>query len=365
MSCLRAGACAGFRIAPSFCTGIRVLSLSVTADGVWRAKVKSPPASLLKDPPAPVPVIVCRLENRSFILPLRFRQAGTSDEAWEQLLPGACKCFAWENPQGLRLLEVMADGAEMRTARRYRIDEEAELEPQLSNSVATAPLMVSITREPAASGGSASAPAMRVCFKDWQPSDLSLIPSPEKELQRQSHRQQQQPPLLSQSRGASRIHGASSSSALASLDATRSRRAGGGLSQSRSIGDAMSEMDGQSARGVPGAAEEAGGELQAGAGKQLLVEIRLDEFGLSLVDHTPEEILYFSMSNAVLSYDTNLRGSSRSALRKTLHRNACWCLDTAPHSLNPCLHGGCCLTTPLPYESPARSRDALGRCPGT
>eukprot|EP00897_Mesotaenium_endlicherianum_P008373 jgi/Mesen1/7564/ME000392S06833 len=199
-----------------------------------------------------------RIENRSILLPIRFRQAGGNDESWQQLQAGASVAFAWEDLQRERLLELMVDGADPATARKVPIDDEGEHEPPTQGGAGpVAALRVAVTREP----------ARVVCVRvsDWKPCDSmgAMVMSP-----------------------GGALGGSSSSSSSA-------------LSASCRAAEAASMT----------AADESGG------GK-MFVLLSLDEFGLSIVDHTPEELLYFSMQSANLSYETNSKtGSSRIKVR--------------------------------------------------
>lgn len=49
---------------------------------------------------------VCRCEG----LALRFQQRDADAAAWEEVPPGACCDYAWEEPQGPRRLRVWIDG---------------------------------------------------------------------------------------------------------------------------------------------------------------------------------------------------------------------------------------------------------------
>ncbi|CAI6011354.1 unnamed protein product [Closterium sp. NIES-65] len=199
-----------------------------------------------------------RIENRSQLFPVRYRQAGAGDEAWEALAVGAAKSFAWEDGRGLRLLELMVDGAHSSTARRVAIDDPAVLEPATNASGRpVAPLLVTVAREPAPSGGGC---VMRVCLHDWRPSDPSLVHlalslTPSSLLTAP-------PPALTV--------GSEGSSAVAT-------------------------------------AEGAGG----GGERRVVVVVEVEECGVSVVDATPEELLYISMTGALLSLDSTAPSSAR------------------------------------------------------
>jgi hypothetical protein len=63
-----------------------------------------------------------RIENRTKFQRIKFRQAGLDEEAWQTLRPHSTTSFAWEHPQGVQLLEVVADGMEASDALKYDIN---------------------------------------------------------------------------------------------------------------------------------------------------------------------------------------------------------------------------------------------------
>jgi len=177
------------------------------------------------------------------------------------------------------------------------------------------PRVVSITREPAAAGGPPPPPPCACASKTGSPPTSPSCPPLTKDLLRSSRRN---PPPPQQSLSAEAgVRPGSTGPAAPPPCASLREDLGYAARRGRALTVAQLRGGHQRAGGAERAGRAGGGpmgrrgEVEARAGKQLLVEVRLDEFGLSLVDHTPEEILYFSMSNALLSYDTNLRGSSR------------------------------------------------------
>eukprot|EP00271_Cylindrocystis_brebissonii_P008358 TRINITY_DN2254_c0_g1_i1.p1 TRINITY_DN2254_c0_g1~~TRINITY_DN2254_c0_g1_i1.p1 ORF type:complete len:1958 (-),score=356.45 TRINITY_DN2254_c0_g1_i1:258-5252(-) len=194
-----------------------------------------------------------KIENRCSILPVRFRQLFTSDNSWELLSPGSTLPFAWEDLMGDRRFEVKVDGAEPGQTRILNIDHEADILPTSWNTNLPCPaLRFTVRRELAG--------PMTVQITDWRPSsgdDEGSVTSG----------------LMSTS---------SSSSNLTSLG--------------------------------PGGASAGQDEAQ-GNQKKFYVNFLLDEFGLSVIDHTPEELLYISMQGAVFQYDTNVNSGSRIKVR--------------------------------------------------
>ncbi|PKA57778.1 hypothetical protein AXF42_Ash015155 [Apostasia shenzhenica] len=64
-----------------------------------------------------------RIENRSFFLPIRFRQVGSNDDCWHCLPPNSAASFFWEDLGKQRLLQVLVDGADSWSSQEYNIDE--------------------------------------------------------------------------------------------------------------------------------------------------------------------------------------------------------------------------------------------------
>ncbi|KAL2613699.1 hypothetical protein R1flu_025391 [Riccia fluitans] len=181
-----------------------------------------------------------RIENRSEVLPFRYRQADGSADSWQLLQPGFAASFAWEDLQRERLLELLVDGADQLTARKVCIDEVAEIQPMPTRGVPVAALTVRVSKE-------GSLKVVRI--SDWKPSDLdlSIIPS----------------------------------SAAGSSPKV--------LEPSPAV---------------------------SGSENQFHAFLEVAELGISVVDHTPEELLYITMQNLILSYATGLgSGTNRYKFR--------------------------------------------------
>ncbi|KAL3679175.1 hypothetical protein R1sor_022131 [Riccia sorocarpa] len=181
-----------------------------------------------------------RIENRSEVLPFRYRQADGSADSWQLLQPGFAASFAWEDLQRERLLELLVDGADPVTARKVCIDDIAEIQPMPTRGVPVAALTVRVFKE-------GSLKVVRI--SDWKPSDLdlSIVPT--------------------------------------SVTGTPPR--------------------------VPEPAPAASGNEN-----QFHASLELAELGISVVDHTPEELLYITMQNLTLSYATGLgSGTNRYKFR--------------------------------------------------
>jgi vacuolar protein sorting-associated protein 13A/C len=179
----------------------------------------------------------CRVENRSAVLPIRFRQADSGDDSWQLLSPGSAASFAWENVLLDHLLEILVDGQDPLRSVKYNIDEPTAYRPMPSFKGPAVALQTIIFKE-----------GMFNVFRvvDWKPSNdnLSIV----------------------------------------------------------SIG----------APNTPQTPTPESGSLE----NQFHTVIELDEFGLSIIDHTPEELLYVSIQNLVFNYATGLgSGTSRLKLR--------------------------------------------------
>ncbi|KAL3812236.1 hypothetical protein ACJIZ3_013504 [Penstemon smallii] len=176
-----------------------------------------------------------RIENRSFFLPIRFRQVHSSKDSWRSLLPNAAASFSWEDLGRQRYLELLVDGNDSTTSQKYDIDEIKDHQPIQVVGGPRRGLRVTIIREEKVNV---------VKISDWMPENDA-------------------PTLLNRSPSLQQIY--ESKSTLAS----------------------DSEF-------------------------HLILEVA--ELGLSIVDHTPEEILYLSLQNFLLSYSTGL-GSGISRLK--------------------------------------------------
>lgn len=183
-----------------------------------------------------------RVENRSAVLPFRFRQVGSSEDSWQLLPSGAAASFAWEALGPDPLLELLVDGHDPQSSMKYNIDEPFDYQPMPSvRGGPVAALQVTVFTE-------GILKVIRVV--DWKPSIdyMSLV-----------------------------------------------------------------------AVGAPSTPRTSDPELH-NLENQFLTIIELAEFGLSLIDHTPEELLYVSIQNLVLSYATGLgSGTSRLGCLQPAH----------------------------------------------
>ena len=170
----------------------------------------------------------CRLENRSTVLPIRFRQAGSDYSSWKVLLPGSSASFAWEDLLRDHLLEVLPEGHDSQVAVEYRLDEPFDYQPfpTMRGGVA-APLRATVISE-----------GFTKVFKvtDYTPNtgNMSMV-----------------------------------------------------------------------IVGTPTTPRSPASEFHT-LENQFHTSIELAEFGLSIVDYTPEELLYVSIQNLMLSYATGL-----------------------------------------------------------
>ncbi|KAK4405432.1 putative vacuolar protein sorting-associated protein 13A [Sesamum angolense] len=185
-----------------------------------------------------------RIENRSFFLPIKFRQVDGSEDSWKSLLPNAAASFSWEDLGRERYLELLIDGNDPKTSQKYDIDEIKDHQPiQVAGGEPKRGLRVTVIREEKVNV---------VKIIDW---------TPETEVT----------PLLDRS-----------------------------LSSVQQIFESKSQL--QPSTSV------------SGCEFHLILEVA--ELGLSIVDHTPEEILYLSLRNFLLSYSTGLdSGISRFKIR--------------------------------------------------
>lgn len=174
------------------------------------------------------------MENRSAVLPIRFRQAGSHQSSWNTLLPGSSVSFAWEDLLRNHLLEVLPDGYDPKISIEYNLDEPFDYQPfpSVRGEVAP-PLRATVLSE-------GSTRVFKVA--DYIPGtgNMSMVVA-----------------------GSPDIH--------------------------RSLAPEFYNLE-----------------------NQFHISIELSEFGLSIVDYTPEELLYVSIQNLVLSYATGLgSGTSR------------------------------------------------------
>ena len=189
-----------------------------------------------------------RVENRSAVLSIRFRQANSNDDSWKVLPPQSAASFAWEDLLLDHLLEVLADGMDPRQSVKYNIDEPCDYPPMsVGRGAPAAALQVKVFSE-----------GISKVFKvaDYTPStsNMSIVVA-----------------------------------------------------------------------GTPTTPRPPAPEIH-NQDNQIYTSIELAEFGLSIIDHTPEELLYVSIQNLVLSYATGLgSGTSRYGVH---HLNHCFiCLS--------------------------------------
>ncbi|KAH9312827.1 hypothetical protein KI387_027862 [Taxus chinensis] len=180
-----------------------------------------------------------RIENRSAVLPIRFRQVGGDDDSWQFLHPGSATSYAWEDLHRERLLEVLVDGADPRKSCKYNIDEVADHQPMPTESGPVTALHLTVSKE---------GTTRVVKVADWMPSNENLAVVP--------------------------------------------------------VGVSISSPSREQTFPI------------LGSDNQFHIIVELSEFGLSVVDHTPEELLYLSVQNLIISYATGLgSGISRFKLR--------------------------------------------------
>ena len=186
-------------------------------------------------------------------MPIRVRQAGASEASWQVLPPQSRQSFAWEDLLGRRLLELMVDGASAHTTRCFPIDTEAHIEPATTGQ-AVAPLVVTVSR-PASmaasgTGGSGGGVEMLVTVRDWLPSSMPM-------------------PVA--------VMGGS-------------HRGGEGVGGSEGVRvEALRAVD-------------LAGQRERKKRRNFMVLLSVDDFGLSVIDHVPEELLYASIVGAQMSY---------------------------------------------------------------
>ncbi|KAL8152479.1 LOW QUALITY PROTEIN: hypothetical protein V2J09_010239 [Rumex salicifolius] len=184
-----------------------------------------------------------RIENRSMLLPIRFRQADGSNDSWKLLPPNAAAAYLWEDIGRQRLLEILVDGSDTRRSVKYNIDEIVDHQPNNVENGPASALRVTIIKEEKINV---------VKITDWMPDDQLL-------------------PAMMPGRVPSSI-------------------------------SPNPRSDSQS--------------LQSHSDTEFHIFIELSELGISVIDHTPEEILYLSVQNLLISHSTGLgSGISRFKLR--------------------------------------------------
>ncbi|XP_073012998.1 uncharacterized protein [Typha latifolia] len=70
-----------------------------------------------------------RIENRSMFLPVRFRQVDGNDDSWHILAPNSASSFFWEDLSRQHLLEVIVDGTDPSSSKKFNIDEIMDHQP--------------------------------------------------------------------------------------------------------------------------------------------------------------------------------------------------------------------------------------------
>ncbi|KAK1259991.1 hypothetical protein QJS04_geneDACA015489 [Acorus gramineus] len=88
-----------------------------------------------------------RIENRSLFLPVRFRQAGGTDDSWQSLPPNAAAAFFWEDIGRKRILEVLVDGTDPLKSEKYNIDEIKDHQPMPVVGGPVRALRLSVSKE--------------------------------------------------------------------------------------------------------------------------------------------------------------------------------------------------------------------------
>lgn len=183
-----------------------------------------------------------RIENRSFFLPVRFRQVDNIDGFWHCLPPNSASSFFWEDIGRRHLLEVLIDGADSMESQVYNIDEVMDHQPMQSFIGPTRALRLTIVKE---------GKLQITRITDWMPENdtalvfLGRVPLPVFDPSDNDYKQ-------SSSKINSEFH----------------------------------------------------------------ITFELAEFGLSITDHMPEEIMYLSIQNLLFSYSSGLgSGISRLKLR--------------------------------------------------
>ncbi|RAL47445.1 hypothetical protein DM860_013410 [Cuscuta australis] len=180
-----------------------------------------------------------RIENHSLLLPVHVRQVDGTNDSWRVVFPNASISFSWEDLGRERLIELLIEGNDPASSRKYNIDEISDHQPAHAARRPEKALRVTVLKEE----------KMNVVrISDWMPVNDTLT-------------------NLNRSPSSSHISGSSHSQ--------------------QSVYTSDSEF-------------------------HAIVEVA--ELGLSIIDHTPEEILYLSVQSLVLSYSTGL-GSGVSRLK--------------------------------------------------
>eukprot|EP01018_Ginkgo_biloba_P007916 Gb_35998 [translate_table: standard] len=71
-----------------------------------------------------------RIENRTISKRIKHRQSGLDDEAWQLIKPLSTVNFAWEDPYGQHLLDVIVKHADISCVLKFNIDKVGDYNPQ-------------------------------------------------------------------------------------------------------------------------------------------------------------------------------------------------------------------------------------------
>jgi vacuolar protein sorting-associated protein 13A/C len=64
----------------------------------------------------------CRIENRTGLVKIKYRQVGLDENAWRIVRPHSSATFAWENLLGEMLLEVIQEGRDASQSAKIDLD---------------------------------------------------------------------------------------------------------------------------------------------------------------------------------------------------------------------------------------------------
>ncbi|GBG70050.1 hypothetical protein CBR_g4878 [Chara braunii] len=197
-----------------------------------------------------------RIENRTAMLPIRFKQAQTDEDSWHIVIPGSTSSFAWEDLRKRQALEIMVDGTKQSFMGVYDIDKPGVYTPMSSSRVVSA-LRLCIFEELG---------VKVVRLEDLKPADsetTSIIP-----------------------RGS--FHRPSMSEIMIPTTSARF---------------AYPETGPQSPEGITPSNTNAKRTMTA---KKFNMVIKMEDFGISIINDKLQELLYISMQTATLSFMTGL-----------------------------------------------------------
>jgi vacuolar protein sorting-associated protein 13A/C len=188
-----------------------------------------------------------RIENRSMLLPIRFRQVDGSYDSWQLLLPNAAASFMWEDLGRKRVFEIMVDGTDPQSSMKYNIDDIFDHLPTYTDGGPPARAMrVTVLKEEKINV---------VKISDWMPEN--------------------EPPMI------------------------------------KRTPSSVSEISTSDSHIQPHHQQQS-----STSNCEFHVIVEIAELGISVIDHTPEEILYLSVQSLLLSSSTGLgSGISRFKLR--------------------------------------------------